>query len=163
MAYKITLFLSILYIFSLEVSSHEKPLLSIGLGAFDLKHAKYRTTEYRIEYRPSIVYHTIRPTVGVMINRRASVYFYGGFGLEWFIKSVFFSPNFAVGLYGKNQGKDLGFPIEFRSGVELGFRFSNANRVGVHFYHISNARKLFHWSRRNPGSESLIIYYSFAL
>jgi len=143
--------------------SEEKPLISIGSGAFDIKHAKYRTAEFRIEYRPAKIFYTIRPTLGMMVTAKSSLYFYGGFGFEWFYKSFFFSPNFAAGVYKQNQGKDMGFPIEFRSGIEAGFRFKNFSRIGVLFYHMSNARKLFHWSSRNPGEESLVLFYSFPI
>lgn len=99
-----------------------------------------------------------------MATAEGSHFIYGGFGFEWFIKNrFFFSPNFALGYYGKGGGKDLGFEIEFRSGVEVGVRFSNRSRLGVHFYHMSNARKLFHWSRKNPGEESLVLFFSFPI
>ncbi len=146
-----------------KVFCEEKPLISIGGGIFDIKHAKFRTAEFRIEYRPAKVVYTIRPTLGMMVNAKSSMYFYAGFGFEWFYKSFFFSPNFATGIYRQNQGKNLGFPIEFRSGIEAGFRFKNCSRIGIHFYHMSNARKLFHWSSRNPGEESLVLFYSFPI
>jgi lipid A 3-O-deacylase len=153
----------LLFLLIFSAFSKEKPLLSFGMGVFDIKHGKYRTMEYRLEYRPAKVFYTIRPTIGLMVTAKSSLYFYGGFGFEWFYKYLFFSPNFAVGIYKKNQGKDLGFPIEFRSGIETGIKFNNCMRLGIHFYHVSNARKLFHWSKKNPGEESLVIFYSFPI
>jgi len=155
--------LLIFFLIFTKASTEEKPLLSIGSGIFDIKHAEYRTAEFRVEYRPAKVFYTIRPTIGAMVTAKSSLYFYIGFGFEWFYKSFFFSPNFATGIYKQNQGKNLGFPIEFRSGIETGFRFKNYSRIGVHFYHMSNARKLFHWSSKNPGEESLVLFYSFPI
>ncbi|MGD2169290.1 MAG: acyloxyacyl hydrolase [Chlamydiota bacterium] len=151
------------FLFFSYVCASEPPLLNFGVGVFDIKHEKYRTAEFRVEYRPNVVWYTFRPTVGVMATAKGSHYIYAGFGFEWFIKRFMFSPNFAVGYYGKGGGKDLGFPIEFRSGVEVGFKFPNHARLGLHFYHMSNARKLFHWSSRNPGEESLVLFYSFPI
>ena len=163
MAWSMKYLCCLFFIFTTCSFCNEKPLISLGIGTFDIKHEKYRTTEFQLEYRPSKVFYTIRPTVGMMLTAKRSLYFYGGFGFEWFYKCLFFSPNFAIGIYRQNQGKDLGFPVEFRSGVEAGIRFSNCSRIGVQFYHISNARKLLHWSRKNPGTDSLVFVYSFPI
>ena len=66
------------------------------------------------------------------------------------------TPNFAVGVYGNGDGKDLGYAVEFRSGVELAYRFDNYARLGLSFTHISNAGL----DERNPGVESLVVMYS---
>lgn len=155
--------LLILFLLCSCVYASESRLLNFGIGVFDFKREKYRTAEFRIEYRPNVVWYTFRPTFGAMLTAKGSHYIYAGFGFEWFIKRFLFSPNFALGYYGKGGGKDLGFPIEFRSGIEAGFKFSNNARIGIHFYHMSNARKLFHWSNRNPGEESLVLFYSLPI
>ena len=46
--------------------------------------------------------------------------------------------------------RDLGYELEFRSGIEIGYVFCNKSRLGVHFYHISNASL----GRKNPGEEA---------
>ncbi|SDI40121.1 acyloxyacyl hydrolase [Alloyangia pacifica] len=55
------------------------------------------------------------------------------------------------GLYFNNDGFDLGGPIEFRSGIELGYETSRGWRVGLSYDHRSN------WDiyDENPGLETV--------
>jgi hypothetical protein len=66
--------------------------------------------------------------------------------------------SFAPGYYRAGGGKDLGYPLEFRSGIELGWRF-HEGRVGVELYHLSNASL----ARHNPGEESLVLTLALPL
>ncbi|NKB19827.1 MAG: hypothetical protein GKS01_04700 [Alphaproteobacteria bacterium] len=69
------------------------------------------------------------------------------------------TPSFAVGAYDDSKGKDLGHTIEFRSGVELAWRFDNQMRLGLTLYHLSNAGI----GDRNPGTEVLSLGLSVPL
>jgi len=94
----------------------------------------------------------------VSFNR--SLYLFGGIGLDLVVvNKVVVSPNFAIGYYNKGHGKDLGYSIEFRTGVEVGWRFKNACRLTLHFYHLSNASL----SSRNPGVECLDLCFGIPL
>ncbi|WP_353471498.1 acyloxyacyl hydrolase [Salipiger sp. H15] len=55
------------------------------------------------------------------------------------------------GLYFDNGGFDLGGPIEFRSGIELGYETRMGWRVGLSFDHRSNANIY----GENPGVETV--------
>jgi hypothetical protein len=66
---------------------------------------------------------------------------------------VVLRPSFAPGYYNMGSGKDLGSALEFRSGLEVGFCFSNGTRLGVEFNHISNGGLADH----NPGANSLML------
>ncbi len=48
---------------------------------------------------------------------------------------------------------------EFRSALELGYEWANRKRLALAIYHLSNAGLY----DRNPGSNSLILTYSFPL
>jgi hypothetical protein len=50
-----------------------------------------------------------------------------------------------------DEGRELGGPLEFRSGLELSRRLGPRTRLGLSFDHLSNAGIYDH----NPGSESL--------
>ncbi len=135
-------------------------LISLGAGVHDIIRDEYRTSEFRIEYKPHNEMITIRPLVGMMITKQKSFFAYGGFWFDWILRKHFLiSPNFAAGFFSKGHGKTLGYPLEFRSGIELGWRFSNEVRMGVHFYHISNASL----GHKNPGEESLVFSISFPI
>jgi hypothetical protein len=67
-----------------------------------------------------------------------------------------FVPSFSIGLYQDfKDGKEMGFPIEFKT--ELGFNytiFKNSN-IGLAWSHISNANL----GNKNPGSDNLFIRF----
>lgn len=56
-----------------------------------------------------------------------------------------------------DEGRDLGGPLEFRSGVELSRRVGPRSRLALSFDHLSNAGVYGH----NPGSESLTLTWSW--
>lgn len=149
------------FLFLVPIFCFAKPsILSLGIGAFDFHRDRYRTTEFRVEYKSCLEYATIRPMIGAMGTIEKSFYLYGGFGLDWILKEhLLISPNFAAGYYNKGEGKNLHFPLEFRSGIELGWVFCNQYRIGIHFYHISNASL----GHKNPGEESLVLFFSIPI
>lgn len=100
------------------------------------------------------------PTAGTMASSKGTLYAYGGFRFElplgerWVL-----SPGTAAGLYYRNRGKDLGGPVEFRSHLELAYRLPGSARLGLCFYHLSNAGLFDH----NPGTESLVLTWTARL
>lgn len=102
------------------------------------------------------------PVAGAMASAQGALYAYGGFrfdlpvGRRWIV-----TPSWAAGLYyaGKEDGKDLGGVVEFRSGVELAYQLGERSRLGLCLYHLSNGG----FYDFNPGTESLTLTYSAAL
>ena len=134
-------------------------LLSVGVGVFNVLRDKQRTIEYQLEYEWGANWNDIHPIVGLMVTQHKGLFIYGGFSIDLQFGPILFSPSFAPGYYYKGDGKDLGFPLEFRSAVALAYVFKNQSRLGLQFYHISNAKL----GNKNPGEESLVLFYSFAL
>ncbi len=64
---------------------------------------------------------------------------------------VFAGFSFAPGVYMQGNEVDLGFPLEFRSGVEIGVRLGEDWRVSLSYDHRSNGDI----SSVNPGMETL--------
>ena len=60
------------------------------------------------------------------------------------------------GLYFPNGGFDLGGPIEFRSGIELGYENRQGWRFGLSYDHRSNAEIY----KANPGIETVAFHVS---
>ena len=56
-----------------------------------------------------------------------------------------------AGLYDKGDGVDLGGPIEFRSGIEVGYQARSGVRMGLGVDHRSNAGLY----STNPGLETV--------
>lgn len=140
---------------------------SVAGGVYDIMREKHRTGEFEMEYKftvwwlpQPVDWLTFRPLIGVMSTFRRSGYGYLGINFDFtFIPHILISPGFAAGGYWKGHGKDLGYPIEFRTGIELAWVWSDARRLGVHYYHLSNASL----GRRNPGEESFVFFFDIPI
>ena len=129
------------------------------------------TVLFNIEYRPGHRYLSytdndgfdfgVAPFVGGYVGADSSAYGYVGFGHEFVIDDHFIiMPNTAVGLYTDGgDGPDLGHAIEFRSGIELAYRFDNKVQAGLALHHMSNASI----GDRNPGTEHVTFYLNIPL
>lgn len=138
--------------------AEEPDFLSLGAGVYDLFDDQ-TTAEARVEYRFSeqSKLWLFTPFVGFMATAEGGTYGYGGIGVDVFFGNRWvLTPNFAMGVYGNGDGKDLGHAVEFRSGLELAYRFDDYSRLGLTFHHISNAGL----DDRNPGVESMMLMYS---
>lgn len=143
---------------SAQARAEEPDFVTFGAGVYDMFDDE-TTGEGRLEYRFSEKRKLwiFTPFVGATATLEGGTYGYGGIGIDIFFgKRFVVTPNFAVGIYGNGDGKDLGYPLEFRSGVEFAYRFDDYTRLGLAFHHISNAGL----DERNPGEESLLITYS---
>ena len=162
--YKGFLLVSIIMFLPVNMSSalsQEPSLFTAGAGAFDIFDDE-TTAEFRFEYifpeRQKIGAFT--PFIGFSGTANSGSYVYSGVGLDLFFGSNFVvTPNFGVGLYGNGDGKDLGNPLEFRSGITFSARLVDYSRIGITFHHISNAGL----NERNPGEESILVLYSIPI
>jgi len=150
---------SLLFSEEFQKENKQPSLLSVGVGVFGFDKPKAHPL-FQLQYMFSAEYYTIRPIVGILATTRGSVYGYGGMAFDFRIgKHVAIVPSFAPGIYIQGHGKNLGFPIEFRSCLELAYRFNNEGRLSAQIYHMSNASL----SHRNPGANSIVLCYSFPI
>jgi hypothetical protein len=137
----------------------EPDFLTFGVGYFDV-FKDQNAVIGNLEYRSNKSLWYFKPHVGVFGTTDGSAYVYAGIRVDLFLGSRFVvSPNFSPGLYHEGGGKDLGFEVEFRSGVELGYRFDDRSRLTAAMHHLSNASL----GDRNPGTETVTLYYSLPL
>ena len=133
--------------------------IAIGGGAFDVLPNSNRadsspTGLALAEYRFGDVLWIVAPFVGALGTGKGAFYGYGGFGFDInFFERFVLTPTAAVGYFTHGTGIDLGAHTEFRTGAELDYRFENLSRVGIGFYHISNAGI----GEHNPGTELVTI------
>lgn len=100
----------------------------------------------------------LRPAAGAMATTEGALYGYLGFRLEIPVGERWtLTPQTAAGAYDRGDDKELGGSLQFRSGLELAYEVNPGNRVGAVFYHLSNAG----FDDRNPGSESLVLFWSW--
>jgi lipid A 3-O-deacylase len=136
-------------------SPADPPRIAIGGGAFDVlpdskKPGNGATGLALGEYRFGDVLWIVAPFVGVFGTGKGAFYGYGGFGFDInFFERLVATPSAAVGYFTHGTGIDLGAHTEFRTGAEFDYRFENLTRVGVGFYHMSNAGI----GKQNPGVE----------
>ena len=141
-------------------AAEDPDFLSVGVGYYDVYQTKHEATEFRAEYRSDQKIWIFKPFAGLMATTDSAFYGYGGvlvdvfFGRRWV-----FTPSFAAGYYEEGDGRDLGYELEFRSSIEFSYRLDNRTRIGMAFYHLSNAN----YGDFNPGTEVLSIVYSIPL
>lgn len=131
--------------------------LTLGAGYFDWNRQKEPAAELRAEYRSDYKLWIFKPFAGIMGTSDTAVYAYAGIGIDVYLgRRVVVTPSIAPGYYAKNSGYDLGYPLEFKSQLEIAYRFDDRSRLGLAISHISNASL----GDKNPGTESAILYYS---
>ena len=141
--------------------------LVLGAGATDVFGGEQRTAaDLRLEYRAglSLLPFTqpllaVRPWAGIEGTSRGSVWGAAGLLLDVPIGRFSLVPQAGVGGYDQGGGKNLGSTLEFRTGVELAYRFRDGSRVGAEFTHMSNAGI----ARHNPGTQAITVSYQFPL
>ena len=156
------------FLLGANARSEEIPhLFSVASGVYDFTRPQHMSAEFDLELKfhakglksPNR-YLEFRPLLGAMGTLKGTIYVYLGINFDLLFADHFLiAPGFAAGYYSKGGGKDLGYPIEFRSGVEFAWQFSDWRRLGVHFYHLSNARL----GKKNPGEESLVLFYDIPI
>jgi hypothetical protein len=140
-------------------ASGARPSLVVGLGASHLR-ALDRSTTGRIEYRHrDVLPWRIQPFAGADLGEDRSRYVYLGvlrvLPLGWRLR---LTPSLGVGHFADGTFT-LGYPLEFRSGVELGVRLPWSLEVGAAVHHVSNGGL----GRLNPGSEQVVVVSRFPL
>jgi hypothetical protein len=134
--------------------------LSFGTGCFDVVQKRDPSAEAVVEYRGGRAARPFRGIVVATMTRDSSAFLAAGVGYEvTFGRRWVLMPTFAPGYYRQGNGKDLGYPLEFRSQLELGYQFAPGHRFSVAFSHLSNAGL----GRSNPGQESLTLAWQVPL
>lgn len=129
----------------------DKDLSSISLGLAGIGN-ETGLVESRFEYRFQKRFSIFSPLLGMMVFGDGSAYAFAGFNIfQRIAKRIAVIPNFAAGGFHNGGKKNLGGALEFRSGIEIGYWFSEKLLAGIAFHHISNASLY----RRNPGTETL--------
>jgi lipid A 3-O-deacylase len=128
--------------------------LAFGTGWFDFNRQRDEALEARIEYRVGRPRFPLRAIATATFTGDSSVFVGAGIayqvdlGRRWTV-----TPAFVPGYYRRGNGKDLGFPLEFRSQLEIGYGLPRGSRVAIAVSHLSNGSL----GSRNPGQESLTV------
>jgi hypothetical protein len=140
-----------------QASEHEGPGLLFGTGWFDANRRRDQAAEARLEYRSGTLTGGLRAVAATHATTDGSLF--AGAGLAYGIRIGRFdlTPSFVPGVYRRGDGRDLGYPLEFRSQLELGRRLRGGQRIAVAVSHLSNAGL----GSSNPGQESLTLNFEW--
>lgn len=134
----------------------DSSLLYFGAGAWQVTRPDDMEAEFNIAYRPNYQLWIFKPHFGVMAAGDGNYYGYGGLLVDFYWGDhVVTTLSTAAGFNG-GGGYDMGSHAQFRSGIDLAYRFDSNARLGIGFFHMSNAGLADH----NPGGESLLVTYS---
>ncbi len=140
--------------------AEDPSFVSFGAGYYDINKQDNTAADFRLEYRHGEKFWIFKPWIGVEGTSDGAVYGAAGVLVDIFFGTrVVVTPSFGAGYYEDGSGKDLGHEIEFRSQIEIAYRFDDRSRLGLAFSHISNASI----GDENPGVEVLNVYYSLPL
>ena len=129
--------------------------INIYGGVFDFSDDKQRATLTGMQHQNDDLYRKgflgkISPITGGFLTENNAFYLYSGIQSEYELGFVTVTPSFAPGYYNYGDGKDLGYPLEFKTEVQVSFDLSKSIQMGMSYNHISNASL----GTKNPGANS---------
>ncbi len=140
--------------------SEDQPRLAVSAGSVLPRRAD-EAAELYLRYDPRTRFGPFGTALGLSLGEEGETWLGAGVTWDWrFGGSPFYGELHAMpGLYLDNGGFDLGGPIAFRSGVELGYEAINGWRYAVSYDHRSNAGIY----DDNPGIETVQFRVSIPL
>ena len=140
-------------------SNAEEPLneteLNVYTGLFDFSDDKQKAGLVGLQHQNEDLFRksflgTISPITGGFLTENNAFYLYSGVQTEYDLGSLKITPSFAPGYYHEGNGKDLGYPLEFKTEVQVSLELFENTRFGMSYNHISNASL----GTKNPGANS---------
>ena len=160
-----TILISIFVLFSaIKVSSagesSEQSELNVFSGMFDFSDDKQASGVFGLQHQNEELYResflgNLSPITGGFLSEKNAFYLYSGIQAEYNIGFLTITPSFAPGYYNSGDGKDLGYPLEFKSEVQMSFDLSDNTQIGMSYNHISNASL----GNKNPGANSYMFNF----
>ena len=137
------------------------PLVVLSAGRMNMKHPDEGPSAVGIEYRwAPIGSWRLVPGAGFTLAEEGAAYAYAALHRDFELgHSWFLTPTFGAGAFRNGGNLDLGYALEFRTGLELSFRVADRYRLGLLGYHVSNARL----SDDNPGTEVVELVFAIRL
>ena len=137
-----------------------KTEINFFTGMFDWSDNKQKSGLIGIQHQNDALFIDMEngkfsPITGAFITANNAFYIYTGVQAEYELGSFVITPSFAPGYYGEGNGKDLGYPIEFKTEVQMSFDLSDTTHLGMSYNHISNASL----GNKNPGANSYMFNF----
>jgi len=134
--------------------------LNLYTGMFDFSDGKQRSGLVGLQHQNDELYRksflgNLSPISGGFLTEKSAFYLYTGVQAEYEVGFLTITPSFAPGYYNYGDGKDLGYPLEFKTEVQMSFDISDSTHLGMSYNHISNASL----GSKNPGANSYIFNF----
>ncbi len=145
---------------SIADDSSNETELNFFTGLFDFSDDKQKSGLFGLEHQNKNLFNKsilgkISPITGGFLTENNAFYLYTGVQAEYELGSLKITPSFAPGYYNYGNGKDLGYPLEFKSEIHMSFNLSDSSHLGMSYNHISNASL----GTKNPGANSYMLNF----
>jgi len=145
---------------SFSADSSNETELNVFTGMFDFSDVKKKATLIGLQHQNDELFREsflgkISPITGGFLTESNAFYLYSGVQTEYELGFLTITPSFAPGYYNYGDGKDLGYPLEFKSEVQISLNLSDSTHLGMSYNHISNASL----GTKNPGANSYMFNF----
>jgi hypothetical protein len=147
-------------IVSVAEENFKETELNIFTGMFDFSDDKQASGILGLQHQNEELYRksflgNLSPITGGFLTDKNAFYLYSGVQAEYDLGFLTITPSFAPGYYNYGDGKDLGYPLEFKSEIQMTFNLSDSTNLGMSYNHISNASL----GSKNPGANSYMFNF----
>ncbi len=134
--------------------------LNVYTGMFDFSDDKQRSGLFGLQHQNDVLFREsflgkLSPITGGFLTEKNAFYLYSGVQVEYELGFITITPSFAPGYYNYGGGKDLGYPLEFKSEIQMSFDLGDSTQLGMSYNHISNASL----GTKNPGANSYMLNF----
>ena len=143
-----------------EIDSSDETELNFFTGMFDFSDEKQSSGFLGLQHQNEELFRDsflgkLSPITGGFFTEKNALYLYSGVQAEYELGFLTITPSFAPGYYNYGSGKDLGYPLEFKSEIQMSFDLSDSSHLGMSYNHISNASL----GTKNPGANSYMLNF----
>jgi len=147
-------------IVSVAEENFKETELNIFTGMFDFSDDKQASGILGLQHQNEELYRksflgNLSPITGGFLTEKNAFYLYSGVQAEYDLGFLTITPSFTPGYYNYGDGKDLGYPLEFKSEIQMTFNLSDSTNLGMSYNHISNASL----GSKNPGANSYMFNF----
>ena len=134
--------------------------MNIFTGMFDFSDHKQQSGLVGLQHQNDELFRDsflgkLSPITGGFLTEKNAFYLYSGVQAEYNLGFLTITPSFAPGYYSYGDGKDLGYPLEFKSEIQVSLDLSDSTHLGVSYNHLSNASL----GSKNPGANSYMLNF----
>ena len=134
--------------------------LNFFTGMFDFSDDKQASGVLGMQHQTDDLFRKsflgkLSPITGGFMTEKNAFYLYTGIQAEYELGILKITPSFAPGYYNYGDGKDLGYPLEFKSEIQMSLDLSDTTQLGMSYNHISNASL----GTKNPGANSYMFNF----